>query len=146
MALFHVSFVQIWVLQQFTSICADEPRWASESVIIWSMAHPSSDKVVASWTDCRLHIWVCLARPKSFSSLLRHQGCWDAHRFECQADISNHLFPVLLSVWTAWAVLRKSQWRVSRCSIQIRVDGIYSGCSALSKITYHYSKLTLWWR
>lgn len=124
---------------QFTSLCADELRWASESVIIWSMTHLSSDKVVASWTDCRLPIWVCLARLKSFSSLLRHQGCWDAHRFKSQADISNHLFPASLSAWTAWVVLRRSWWGPSRCSPEIQDDVIYSGCSAVSKICYRYS-------
>lgn len=117
--------------------------WASESVIIWSIAHLSSDKVVASWTDCRLPIWVCLACPKSFSSLLRHQGCWDAHWLQCQTDISNHIFPVLLSVWAAWAVWRTSLWWVSRCRVEIWVDDLYNGYSALWKISYHYSKLAL---
>lgn len=112
-------------------------RWTQVSIWICDYMICGSSifwQVVVSWTDCRLPTWVCLARPKSFSSLLRHQGCCDAHRFKCQADIPNHIFPVSLSAWTAWEVLRRSQWWVSRCSIEIQGDDIYSGCSADSEV------------
>lgn len=149
MSLFCLRFVQIVVLQdcfcgkKFAYICVDELKWTSESVIILSMAHLSSDKVVPSWTDCRLPIWVCLACPKSFSSLLRHQGCWDVHCLKCQTDTSNHIFPVLMSAWAALAVWRTLLWWVSRCKVEIWVDDLCNGYSAQWQISYHYSKLVL---
>lgn len=131
------------VEKKFAYICVDELKWTSESVIIRSMAHLSSDKVVPSWTDCRLPIWVCLACPKSFSSLLRHQGCWDVHCLKCQTDTSNHIFPVLMSAWAALAVWRTLLWWVSRCKVEIWVDDLCNGYSAQWQISYHYSKLVL---